>query len=467
MSRQLTIPIFEISVDEDGMGMFGLSFVDNPATQVELHAFKKEEEKVYLSSHEKREVVAPVLIPNQLIYREADGIPYYMKASAETIKKIADKYMLSGNWSNFTYMHENIDDAIESRIQEGVYLQRLWIIEDEKKDDACTKYGFENLPKGTLMMKCKVMNRQIWNEIREGKLRGISLEAFFDKINTNKALQVTYSKMKNNLDLFQKFIAFLNEVSQEADGIADEAKKDETNSGEVSLKYYLDDEHYFEVDAEGFVRDENGELMSEGEYKLADGNIFIVNSAGKFEETKALDENAGEEQVEAPIADGFKEEEKEEEDEAKDDEVAGEPEPKADETPSEDADKSTDEVGEDTDKEDEKKEDELEEEKPADEEPKEDEPKEDEPKEEEEKPLVNAIPYSIGGVEYLLPVEVINYIESLIATKVEVEEKMTKMAEETPSAMPIGAVIKPTSDGDSINDRIQALNAFKNWRENL
>lgn len=455
MSRQLTIPIFEISVDEEGKGMLGLSFVDNPATQVELHAFKNEEEKkVYLSSHEKREVVAPVLIPNQLIYREADGIPYYMKASAETIKKIADKYMLSGNWSNFTYMHENIGDAIESRIQEGVYLQRLWIIEDEKKDDACTKYGFENLPKGTLMVKCKVMNRQIWNEIREGKLRGISLEAFFDKINTNKALQVTYSKMKNNLDLFQKFIAFLNEVSAEADGIATEAKKDETNSGEVTLKYYLDDEHYFEVDAEGYVHDENGEQIAEGEYKLADGNIFVVDTNGKFAETKALDENVGEEQVEAPIADGFEKEEEKKDDEKEDDETSGEDEPKSDETPNEDAPKNSDEAGEDTDKEDEKKDEELEE-LPIEEEPK-----------EEEKPLVNAFPYEIDGVEYLLPEEVINYIESLKTSKIEVEEKMTKMAEETPSAMPIGAVIKPTVEGDSINDRIQALNAFRNWREN-
>lgn len=455
MSRQLTIPIFDINVDEEGMGMFGLSFVDNPATQVELHAFKKEEEKVYLSSHEKREVVAPVMIPNQLIYRETEGIPYYLRASAETIKKMADKYMLSGNWSNFTYMHERIDDAIESRVQDGVYLQRLWVIGDEQ-DDAFTKYGFENLPVGTLMMKCKVMNRQIWNEIKEGKLRGISLEAFFGKINTNKALQVTYSKMKNNLDLFSKFIAFLNEVSQEADGIADEAKKDETNSGEVELKYYLDDEHFFEVDAEGFVRDENGEPISEGEYKLADGNVFVVSPEGKFQETKAVDENVGEEQVEAPIAEGFeKEEEEEKEDEEKTDSNDGEDSGETAEDSGETANENPEATDGDSDEKDEKK-DELEEELPIEEEPK-----------EEEKPLVNAFPYEINGVEYLLPEDVINYIESLKTSKIEVEEKMTKLEEQTPSAMPIGAVVKNGGvDGDSINDRIQALNAFRNWREN-
>lgn len=457
MSRQLTIPIFDINVDEDGMGLFGLSFVDNPATQIELHAFKKEEERVFFSNHEKREVVAPVLIPNQLIYREAEGIPYYMRASAETIKKIADKYMLSENWNNFTYMHERIGDAIESRLQEGVYLQKLWIIKDEQ-DDANTKYGFD-LPVGTLMMKCKVMNRQIWNEIKEGKLRGISLEAFFGKINSNKALQITYSKMKNSLELFQKFIAFLNEVSVDADGIADEAKKDETNSGEVSLKYYLDDEHYFEVDAEGFVRDENGEQISEGEYKLADGNVFVVSPEGKFVETKAVEENTGDEHVEAPIADGFKEEEEEKkEDEEEDNSNGGESEPKSDETTGEDSNEGSEEADTDSDEEDKKK-DELEEEKPNEEE----EPKEDE----EEKPEVNAVPYAIGDVEYLLPVEVINYIEALKTSKIEIEEKMTKLEEQTPSAMPVGAVVKNGSvEGDSINDRIQALNAFKNWREN-
>lgn len=452
--RQIQIPIFDIDIEDEALGLFGLSFVDNPAIQVEMHTFKEEKPMVYFSSHEKREVVSPVIIPNQLIYREADGIPYYMRASAECIKKMYEKYMLSGNWNNFTYMHDNIDAPMEDRALDGVYLQRLWIIENEK-DDAFTKYGFENLPVGTMMMKCKVNNRQIWREIKEGNLRGISLEAFFKKINTNKALQITYSKMKDTLSLFQKFVAFLNEVSQEADGIADEAKKDETNSGEVTLKYFLDDEHYFEVDDEGFVRDENGENIPEGEYKLADGNVFVVDESGKFVETKPLDENTGDEQVEAPIAEGFKEEEKEDdEDEKKDEQSDGEGSDKtdevADDTPVDDSEKAD----EDTGKEDNEDKDKLE-----------DVPVEEEPKEEE--PIVNAFPYEIDGVEYLLPVEVINYIESLKTSKIEVEEKLTKLSEETPSAKPIGAVVKngnvgPSNDMDS---RFEALEAFKQWKK--
>lgn len=455
MARTFNIPIFDISVDEEGLGLFGLSFVDNPAIQVELHAFKSEDkQKIYFSSHEKREVVSPVLIPNQLIIREADGIPYYMRASEETIKKIYEKYMLSGNWNNFTYMHENMELDISERAKDGIYLQRLWIIGDERTDDANTKYGFK-LPKGTLMMKAKVNNRQIWNEIRDGKLRGISLEAFFDKISTNKALQITYSKMKTNLELFQKFIAFLNEVSVEADGIATEAKKDMTNSGEIELKYFIDDEHYFVVDGDGIVRDENGEQIAEGEYKLADGNVFVVDSNSKFIETKAVAEE--EDKVEAPIAETFEEEKKDEEKDKEDMEK-----PKG-----EDRNGDSEPGYEDVDVDDEKY-DETPREKdcknvPMDDDEKlEEAPMYGEPKE-EDNPLVNAIPYEINGVEYLLPKEVIDFIESLKTSKIEVEEKLTKMSEQTPSASPIGTVVKTNDEVNYINSRISSLSMFKGF----
>lgn len=449
MAKTYNIPIFDISVDDEGLGLFGLSFVDNPATQVELHAFKAEDvQKVFFASAEKREVVAPVMIPNQLIIRESMGIPYYMRASEETIRKMYEKYMLSGNWNNFTYMHENMDADMSERAKDGIYLQRLWIIEDEENDDAKTKYYFEGLPKGTLMMKAKVNNRQIWNEIKEGKLRGISLEAFFDKINTNKALQITYSKMKTNLELFQKFIAFLNEISVEADGVAAEAKKDETNSGIVELKYYLDDEHYFTVDAEGIVRDENLNVVEMGDYRLADGNIFSVGEGGKFIETKAVEEE--ENKVEAPIAETFEEEEKKDE---KDDEKA-EGEDKSDdaESDAEDVPVDDDKADEDGAEEDDEKKDKLEDEEPK---------KEDE---EEEKPMVNALPFEIDGIEYLLPEAVIDYIKSLQTSKVEVEEKLTEMANQTPSAMPIGTVVKTAEDNvDDINERVSMFSSFKGF----
>ena len=455
MGKQLNLPIFDVFVDEDGLGLFGISYVDRPAIIEELVAFRSDKQYVYLTSNEKHEIVSPLAIPDQLIYRVTEeGIPYYMRLSADTIKLMAQKFLASGNWNQWTFMHENIDDDMKDRIQDGIYMKRMWIIDDEKTDDANTKYGF-NLPKGTLMVHAKVQNRSIWSKIKSGEIRGLSLEAFFKLKSSNKALQINYRDIMNKLDfnektmnLFSKFIAFLNEVSVEADGVATEAQKDETNSGIVELKYYLDDEHYFTVDGEGIVRDENLNVVEMGDYRLADGNIFSVGEGGKFIETKAVEEE--ENKVEAPIAETFEEEEKKDED---DKESEGEDEPNGAESDAEDVPVGDEKPNEDGGKEDAEDD---EKDKLEDEEPK----KEDE---EEEKPMVNAVPYAINGVEYVLPVEVVSYIESLITSKVEVEEKLTEMADQTPSAMPIGTVVKTAEETDDINGRVSMFSSFKGF----
>ena len=81
--------------------------------------------------------------------------------------------------------------------------------------------------------------------------------------------------------------------------------------------------------------------------------------------------------------------------------------------------------------------------------------------------MVNAVPYAINGVEYVLPVEVVRFIESLITTKVEVEEKLTQMAEQTPSAMPIGTVVKTTDETTDINGRVSIFSSFKGFNHRV
>lgn len=105
---------------------------------------------------------------------------------------------------------------------------------------------------------------------------------------------------KKTYELFQKFIMMLNDVSDEAEAVADIAKKDETESGEVSLRYWVDNEHYITVDKEGYCRDEEMNIMADGEYTLTDGNILVIQD-GKFVETKPMAENSTEEKVEPTL----------------------------------------------------------------------------------------------------------------------------------------------------------------------
>ncbi len=59
----------------------------------------------------------------------------------------------------------------------GLSVVESWIIEDEEKDKS-KLYGFD-LPKGTWMISMKVNNDEVWNDVKEGKVKGFSIEGYF------------------------------------------------------------------------------------------------------------------------------------------------------------------------------------------------------------------------------------------------------------------------------------------------
>ena len=467
----VSIPIYNVSIDDEQIGMTAISFVDEPAIMTDFLAFKKEmtEQKIWMSSHDKREVVSPILIPNQLIYRvNKEGEPYYIRWTPEAIEMAAAKYLANGFWNNFTVMHPLFYDAnltYQDVLEKDVYLLRMWIVKGEN-DDANTKYGF-NLPQGTLMVHLKIHNRQIWSRIKSGELRGLSIEAFTNVIRDNNDVKLDINMQKldvnsKQLNLFQKFINFMNEVAAEAEDISAVAKKDEAESGDVSLKYFIDEEHYIEVDAEGFARDAEYNLVAEGEYLLADGNYLIVDGSNKFVGTKASgDKDVEEQPIEAPIAES-KVEEKKEDEEDKEDVEKSEGEDGGEEKPS-DSEPSIEEPSVD----DEKSDEDGAEEAPKADEPIEepiDEPSEEVPTEEEptaEPPLALA-PFEINGVEYMLPQEVIDFINSLKSANEASLSELALMKERIPSAAPIPTVINQNAESDNeiggLSDAIRMLN---------
>lgn len=435
-----TFPIYDVVLDDESLGLTAISLVDEPAIQTDFLAFK-EQQMIWFSKADKHEIVSPVLIPNQLILRQSeDGHFYYIRWTREAIADAAHRYLMNGWFNNFTVMHPtfyNKDMKYEDALEKGVYMLRMWTIEDERKDDANTKYGF-NLPAGTLMVHMKVHNRKIWQRIKSGELRGLSIEAFSNIVRTDNKTKQNINQMDINnkqYNLFHKFVQFLNEVSVEAKELSDIAKNDNAESGEISLKYFIDDEHYIEVDAEGFARDEQGNVVSEGEYMLADGNYITVDANGKFVDTHTEAETE-EEPVEAPIA-----EKKVDEDEKNDEEPKGE-----DEKPEgEDGGSADDNGAEEPANGDEAS---------AETEPTEvEEPVEEVPAEEpvEEIP-VDVEPFEIDGVEYELPVAVIEYIKAILAERDGAEEEVQMMKEVTPSVKPIPTVIAQSDVKDEPED---------------
>ena len=65
--------------------------------------------------------------------------------------------------------------------EKDVYVTESWIIEDPENDKS-NFYGFENLPKGSWMVKMRVFNKDVWKKIKEGELRGFSVSGYFEEV---------------------------------------------------------------------------------------------------------------------------------------------------------------------------------------------------------------------------------------------------------------------------------------------
>jgi hypothetical protein len=78
-----------------------------------------------------------------------------------------------------------------------------WLIEDEKLDKS-KLYGF-SLPKGTWMISMKVDNDEVWQDVKEGKIKGFSIEGYFaDKLeNSPREEQEKHSIIEQLKDLLK------------------------------------------------------------------------------------------------------------------------------------------------------------------------------------------------------------------------------------------------------------------------
>jgi len=157
--------------DLEKKGLLRISLVDDPAIQSTLMAFSSEDEKPMQFVEEEQMIIyAPALIPNKLIFRKnINGEPAQVFFDAETIKELHINGMRNGYDSNINLNHqENGTD--------GIFCIESWIVEDLEKDKTA-KFGFE-VPVGTLMKGYKVDKKEIWNDVKSGKLTGLSIEAY-------------------------------------------------------------------------------------------------------------------------------------------------------------------------------------------------------------------------------------------------------------------------------------------------
>jgi hypothetical protein len=171
------IPTFEVYIDEDNidLGVDKISLVKKPAI-LENFIFLNAENEMLLNrsfhevklQEEKRVIIGPALIPNkEIIRRDEDGDPYYIKYSAEQIEKIAQHFFKLKSQYSINKDHKTDLD--------GLWIWESWIVAEADKSSTM---GFD-VPVGTWMVSLKVENEEVWEGIKSGKWKGFSIEGLF------------------------------------------------------------------------------------------------------------------------------------------------------------------------------------------------------------------------------------------------------------------------------------------------
>ena len=169
------LPIYELKISEeikDDAEVSFIAFVDSPAIKRDLLAFK-ESVKFEVVSEDQHIVTGPLMIPDQLIYRNSDKFgEHYVKFSAETIQAISIKFAKKGFQKNVNIMHEE-DLQVDDVTMFGSFISNTSM-------GIKPMSAFADLPDGTWFGSFYVENQAVWDMIKSQKIRGFSVEGMFD-----------------------------------------------------------------------------------------------------------------------------------------------------------------------------------------------------------------------------------------------------------------------------------------------
>jgi hypothetical protein len=152
-------------------GVEALPWVERTIEQYE-NMSSEEEMTFSVFNAEQRLVVGPAMIPDKMIIRrnEITGEIYYVYFTAETIKKLQQKFMQEKLLDKTNIEHGR-------KFLSGVDVVESWIVEDSKLDKQQV-FGMD-YPKGTWMISMKVNNDDTWDKVKDGKLKGFSVQGYF------------------------------------------------------------------------------------------------------------------------------------------------------------------------------------------------------------------------------------------------------------------------------------------------
>lgn len=246
------IPVYQALVDDEDTGMLRISLVDDPAVQSDFVAFADQKRPLLyaVQDEDKHLVLGVVMRADFPIYRrdEKNG-EFYVIYKADTIRKMAEKYLVEGRQNDVNLMH------VDGSEVDGVHMVQYFI-----KGDGINPVGFEDISDGSLFAEFHVENEDVWAEIKAGTYKGFSLEGLF-------TLQPETDK------------TFIEEVVDALDGVFSRIFKHQPNQYEKMKKKGLLARLAKALVELGNVTTDKGVLAWDGDEDLKAGDAVFIEDA--------------------------------------------------------------------------------------------------------------------------------------------------------------------------------------------
>lgn len=166
----------------------GIAWAERKLKQIDKQRFAIQDE-------EERVISGPLMLADTPIYRNDQNGEYYVQFSKDTIKKIAQKFFRKGYQQNVNLMHDSGSTV------EGLTMFESFIKDSKRGIKAMA--GFEDVPDGSWFGSFKVENEDVWKLIKDGKVRGFSVEGVFNYRKTGE---------KNYQEMWEQILSILSEV---------------------------------------------------------------------------------------------------------------------------------------------------------------------------------------------------------------------------------------------------------------
>ena len=257
------IPVYDAVISDEETGMFKISLVDAPAVMSDFQAFDAERKPMLyaISDEEKRLVRGCIMRADFPIYRIDPKMgEFYIIYKADTIRQMAEKYLLEGRQNSVNLMHEEGSDV------EGVQMVQYFI-----KGDGVS-----------------VEDDEVWAQVKAGTYKGFSLEGVFDLVPEQDrdeiqeivdVLDGAFRKLFKN----HKNMSKLSRLKETLAKMLQEFGNVTTDRGVLS---WDGDEDLKEGDSV-YVEDTEGNRTpaEDGDYKTEDNKVIVVVD-GKVSEIK-------------------------------------------------------------------------------------------------------------------------------------------------------------------------------------